>query len=173
MEAPRLLVPRSGAIIRPVTSRRWLLIGIAALLLTLGWSLWTGGTTTSPVGRWIDRAGHPVPDERLSVWIGSDHCGTADTKFMSLAWPLDVPVAYMGGSGTKVYVWDPPDDYLRPGAVTPQTVAAMPSDVRNTGLHRGRLALWVSESNLRQAVFLTDGDEIQRWAFAPGGGYCA
>jgi hypothetical protein len=154
-----------------VTTRRWLLIGIGVVTLIVGWSLWIGWTT-NPVGPWFDRAGNPLPAERLSVWTGSDHCDTANTKFLALAWPPDVPVAYMGDSRTKVYVWQPPDDYLRPGAVTPRVVATMPSDARNTGFNRGRLTLWVSGSNLRQAVFLTDGDEIQRWAFAPGGGYC-
>jgi hypothetical protein len=160
-----------GPTMSSVTTRRWVLIGIGVVILAVGSVIWIGGE--NPVGPWFDRAGNPVPDERLSVWTGSDHCGTANTKFMALAWPLDVPVAYMGESRTKVYVWQPPDDYLRPGAVTPRIVAAMPSGARNTGLHRGRLTLWVSESNLRQAVFVRDGDEIQRWAFAPGGGYCA
>ena len=153
-----------------MTQRRWLLIGVV-ILLVVGWLVWDAWRT-NPVGPWFDRAGNRVPDERLQVWTGADHCDTGSTEFLGLAWPLDVPLAYMGYSRTKVYVWDPPDDYLRPGAVTPQIVAAMPADARDTGLHRGALALWVSESHLRQAVFLTDGDEIQRWAFVPGSGYC-
>jgi hypothetical protein len=154
-----------------VIARRWLLIGTGVVIIAVGSAIWIG--RGNPVGPWLDRAGNPVPDERLSVWTGSDHCGTANTTFMALAWPLDVPVAYMDRFRAKVYVWQPPDDYLLPGAATPRIVAAMPSDATDTGLHRGRLTLWVSESNLRQGVFVTDGDEIQRWAFAPGGGFCA
>jgi hypothetical protein len=142
-----------------VIDRRWLLIGIGVVTLVVGWVVW-GEWTSNPVGRWFDRAGNPVPHERLEVWTGSDHCDTASTKFMALTWPLDVHATYE--SRMESYVWEPPDDYLRPDAVTPRTVEAMPSDAKNTGFHRGQLTLWVSESNLRKAVFVTDGDEIQR-----------
>jgi hypothetical protein len=150
-----------------MTQRRWLLIGFVILVVGwLGWDAWT----TNPVGRWFDRAGDPVPDARLQVWTGADHCDTASTRFMALTWPLDRPAPY--GSRMESYVWQPPDDFGRPEYVTPGIVDVMASDAKNTGFHRGRLSLWVSESNLRKAVFVTDGDEIQRWAFAPGSGYC-
>ena len=147
---------------------RWLLVGVVVLVVSLlVWDPWM----TNPVGRWIDRAGNPVPDERMQVWTGADHCGTASTKFMALTWPLDRPATYE--SRMESYVWQPPDDFVRPEYVTPGVVETMPADAENTGFHRGRLTLWVSESNLRKAVFVMDGDEIQQWAFIPGAGYCA
>jgi hypothetical protein len=67
---------------------------------------------------------------------------------------------------TRIYIWRTgDDDYPSHGlAATRGLVAEMPSGARNTGLNRGRLTLWVSPSTLDQAVFVTDGDTIQRWA---------
>jgi hypothetical protein len=148
---------------------RWLLVGV--VVLAVGWLVW-GAWVTNPVGRWFDRAGNPVSDERLQVWTGSDHCDTASTRFLALAWPLDVTEP-LEPTRMESYVWQPPDDFLRPEYVTPGVVETMPADAENTGFHRGRLTLWVSESNLRKAVFVMDGDEIQQWAFIPGAGFCA
>lgn len=153
-----------------VIDRRWLLFGIGVVTLIVGgvvWDVWT----SNPVGPWFDHAGNPVPAERLEVWTGADHCDTAGTKFMALTWPLDEPATYE--SRMESYVWEPPDDFLLPDAVTPRIVDAMPSDATTTGFHRGQLTLWISESNLRKAVFVTDGHEIQRWAFSAGAGFCA
>jgi hypothetical protein len=91
---------------------------------------------------------------------------------MALAWPVDV-VEPSVPTRLESYVWQPPDDFLRPESVTPGVVETMPTDAENTGFHRDRLTLWVSETNLRKAVFVMDGDEIQRWAFIPGSGFCA
>jgi hypothetical protein len=162
-------VGSEGHTMHAVIRRRWLPIGIAVLALIGGWLFWDAWTS-NPVGRWFDAAGNAVPAERLEVWTGSEHCDTSSTKFMALTWPLGRPAT--SASRIESYVWEPPDDFMRPDAVTPGTVEAMPPDARNTGLHRGDLTLWVSESHLRKAVFVTDGGEIQRWAFAPGAGYC-
>jgi hypothetical protein len=154
-----------------VIDRRWLLISIGVVTVIVGWVVWDAWTS-NPVGRWFDRAGNPIPDERLEVWTGSRSCDISGTTFMALTWPLDAASTYEPEIRMESYVWQPPDGYLRPDAVTPGIVEAMPSDAKNTGFHRGQLTLWISESNLRKVVFVTDGDEIQRWAFDPGTGYC-
>lgn len=153
---------------RTVRDRRQLVVGIALVTLATGWVV-CAERPSNPVGPWLDRAGNLVPDVRLEVWTGSDHCDTSSTKFMALSWPPDEPATYV--RRMESYVWHPPDDWL-PLDDTPRIVQAMPSDAKNTGFHRGDLTLWISESSLRKAVFVIDGDEIQRWAFIQGTGYC-
>ena len=151
------------------TRARWLLAGI--VILGVGWLAWDAWTT-HPVGRWFDRAGEPVPDGTLSVYVGSDHCGWTNTTFIQIDLPLVDPT-YEDNHG--VYIWKTgADDYPWHGvAVTPRYVSAMPPDARDTGLHRGQLSLWVSRTNLDRAVFVTDGEMIQRWAFSSDPTGCA
>jgi hypothetical protein len=150
---------------------RWLVTMGVVMVVVVGWLVWDAWTT-NPVGRWFDGAGNPIAYERMQVYAGSDHCDMASTKFMALAWPLDV-MPPLQPTRMESYVWQPPDDFMRPEYLTPGVVETMPGDAENTGFHRGRLTLWVSESNLRKAVFVMNGDEIQQWAFVPGAGFCA
>jgi hypothetical protein len=74
---------------------------------------------------------------------------------------------------TRVYVWHPsgvePPTTL---ATTPSLVPSVPADASYSGIHRGPWQLWVSPSMSKTAIFMTDGDTIQRWAFATAGVGC-
>ncbi len=105
----------------------------------------------------------------MQVVRGSDHCSWEHVLFMSIAWPLDQPVAtYEEWDGrVRTYVWQTDDAYDRENLATePATVMSMPVDAYYTDLHRGSWELWISPAHLDRAVFVTDGDTIQRWAFA-------
>jgi hypothetical protein len=158
-----------------VTKRRWLLIGMGlVILVAFGSVLWVRWTA-NPVGQWYDRAGNPVPERRFKVWAGDDYCGMGNTIFMALPRTFDPPLPAIGESTRlRHYVWQTgEDDYTSYGLVaTPGLVTVMPSDATNTGLHRGRLELWVSPSTLKQEVFVVDGDTIQRWTLTYGSTGC-
>jgi hypothetical protein len=86
-----------------------------------------------------------------------------------MAWPLDRPVP--GGFGsdprTRVYVWQTDEAYPTDSLATaPKVVEEMPSDAADTGFHRNDWQLWISEAEFDEAVYLTDGDTIERWAHA-------
>ena len=136
------------------------------------------GGPTGQIGTWYDRDGSPVPEGNplvLHLWRGSDHCDWQDSLFVAIAWPLSRPVpgSYMGSPRTRVYVWHP-NGVESPTtlATTPSIVQAMPADARDSGIHRGPWRLWISPSMSKTAIFMTDGDIIQRWAFATTGVGC-
>jgi len=141
----------------------YLLIGV----LVLGASC--GG---EQVGQWLYRDGSPVPNREpfvMQVVRGSDHCSWEEVLFMTMAWPLDQPVAtYEEWDGrVRTYVWQTDAAYDPKNLATqPSIVTSMPGDTYSTGLHRGGWALWISPAHLDRAVFVTNGDTIQQWAFA-------
>jgi hypothetical protein len=133
---------------------------------------------TGQIGTWYDRDGSPVPEGNplvLHLWRGSDHCDWQDSLFVAIAWPLirPVPAPSMGDPRTRVYVWHPEGaEAPITLSTTPSLVRSMPAEARYSGIHRGSWQLWVSPSMSKTAIFMTDGDIIQRWAFATSGVGC-
>jgi hypothetical protein len=161
-----------AAVLIAIAARRWtrwptLVVG-APLALVLSATV-VGGA--SPVGQWYAGDGTALPTGHplvLSVEAGPGHCGEQNVAFLTMAWPLDRPVAgpFMSARRTRVYVWQTSTGYPSRGlATTPGTAARLPSDARDTGLHRGSWHLWVSESELTTGVYLRSGSTIERWAY--------
>ena len=132
-------------------------------------------------GRWFDRNGSPVPNGYgnaplvLSVDFGPGHCNWQDTVFMHMAWPLDQPAGdHLDQDHVRAYVWQT-DDAFAPESLTsePRVVPQMPADAQRTGFHRGDWELWISRSHLDEAVFVTDGDTVQSWAYSEVPPACA
>jgi hypothetical protein len=125
------------------------------------------------VGPWFDRNGSPVLNGYmgarlvLSVEFGSEHCNWQDTAFMYMVWPLDRPAPSNDYDRVRAYVWQT-NAAFAPESLTsePRVVPQMPADARRTGFHRGKWELWISRAHLDEAVFVTDGDIIQSWAYS-------
>jgi nitrite reductase/ring-hydroxylating ferredoxin subunit len=124
------------------------------------------------VGTWYDEEGNPTyfKDERgwhleLHVINGAEHCGWQSASFLTLAWPLGSDFRGASEGAARSYVRDPEgvlggDDAVPP----PDLVASLPDDASYTGYHRGDWQLWVSPSDVDQAVYLVArGRAVERW----------
>jgi hypothetical protein len=138
-----------------------------------------GGSQISQVGQWYFPDGRPAPIGNplvLRVERGPAHCGWQNTLFLWIAWPLDRPVPgqFMGDSRTRVYAWQTTPGYPQSSlAAKPMVVPRLPKGLHDSGLHRGPWDLWVPSAPPPDAIYLTDGETVERWAFATQNPACA
>jgi hypothetical protein len=136
----------------------------------------------SVFGAWYDGQGNPTyyHDEEgwhltLHVIQGAEHCGWQSASFLTLAWPLGSDVQQMGDGDARQYVRDPNDAVGGDFDVPPPDLhAGLPADARSTGYQRGDWQLWVSDTDVDEAVYLVAADgTVERWPRAPTIAACA
>lgn len=122
------------------------------------------------VGTWYDEAGNPTYFRDAEGWHlelhvieGAEHCGWQSASFLTLAWPLG-SVVRDGGGDTRSYVRDPEGVLAGDFEVPPPDLfATLPDDATLTGYHRDEWQLWVSPSEVDQAVYFVAGSVVERW----------
>jgi len=126
------------------------------------------------VGTWFDEQGNPTyfKDERgwhleLHVINGAEHCGWQSASFLTLAWPIgsDFQGGEDGEDAARSYVRDPEGvlagDF---GVPPPELAASLPGGASYSGYHRGDWQLWVSPSDIDEAVYLVAANgSVERW----------
>jgi hypothetical protein len=126
------------------------------------------------VGTWYDEQGNPTyfKDERgwhleLHVINGAEHCGWQSASFLTLAWPVgsDFRGGEDGEDAARSYVRDPEGVLAGDFGVPPPDLAAsLPGDASHSGYHRGDWQLWVSPSDIDEAVYLVAANgSVERW----------
>lgn len=132
----------------------------------------SGVEAGSVFGAWYDDEGNPTyyRDEdgwhlTLLVIRGAEHCGWESAAFLMLAWPLGSDVQRIGGESARQYVRDPNNVLGGDFDVTPPDLQAeLPADAWSTGYHRGDWQLWVSDTDVDEAVYLVAaGGTVERW----------
>ncbi len=129
----------------------------------------------SYIGTWYDVDGNPTYSREGRGWYlelhvieGPEHCGWQSAALLRLAWPLGS--ASTGGEmATRLYVRDPDGVLPTAGSAPLDLAATLPEDAAYVGYHRGPWELWVSPSEVDDAVYLVAGEGavIERWPRSP------
>lgn len=103
---------------------------------------------------WRDASGRRAPVSEIESYGGAEHCGWQDITFLLLRSRDD----------TREYIRDPRGeltDFLHTGY---DGSATLPAGATNTGLHRDRRELWLSDtSDAAYLVSLQDAGDVERW----------
>jgi hypothetical protein len=129
--------------------------------------------STGSNSRWHGPTGQPVPNGRLQVdgeypltvdlQSGPAHCDSQDVQLLDLVWPLGQVVTRYTDA-VRQYVWDPDWVHHFDLLGTPLRDATPPSDAHKTGYSRGRVRLWVADTDADRYVYLQQSDgTFQRW----------
>jgi hypothetical protein len=117
----------------------------------------------------------PSPSPSPGVWLhgskqvdapvaqtlhGVAHCGTQDTIFLIIGWPLGHPQDIMNA---RWYVRNPSGYLMHEVIGEPATNVAPPDDARNTGYHNSNFELWLAPSNQDVAAYIKTGGHFERW----------
>jgi hypothetical protein len=131
------------------------------------------GEPQAAVGTWNGPDGEPLPTGRpfvMDVSRGPTHCGWEDHLFLILSWPLGTLVRgpFMSSRHTHMFVRTSGasselDSSL---ATTFDPDAELPLAARDTGFTREGWHLWVDDSRIDRAVWLVNGDTVERWPAA-------
>lgn len=115
-----------------------------------------------PGPTWHDTEGRAVSGEVINVIRGADHCGWQSVAFLHVGWPLGTEA--QSSTQMRQYVRDP-QGVLPPGIIPPtlELAADLPADAAPSGYVADRLELWISPSEVDQAVYLVVEDRTERW----------
>ena len=112
-------------------------------------------------GDWTNSRGEEVADSVLATYRGAEHCDWQSAVFLSVGWPLGR--SHTTDAGERLYVRDP--DGLFPELLLAafDEDSKLPRDARFTGYRRGDAELWLSPSQADRAIFVVQGDDVERW----------
>lgn len=112
--------------------------------------------------RWQDADGESVPADVVTTYRGAEHCEWQSTVFLLLGWPLGIPAP--NASRARMYVRDAKGKFEHHLRGRFDDDAQLGRDARDTGYRLdGRLELWISEGNRQHAVYIVDGERVERW----------
>lgn len=103
-----------------------------------------------------------------------DYLGVCDwgaALFPEMGWPVGTAVSSLEAG--KLFVRDPEGTFAGMTGDRFDARADLPADAVNTGFHRGVWELWVSPSHGDTAVFLVNGDRVERWPLLPTAPACS
>ena len=113
---------------------------------------------------WRDSAGAEVSRDIAQVIKGSAHCGWENVAFVSLGWPIGVPGSDI--EHKRHYVRDPNDAVDPDGIYHFQAAydgdAELPADAADTGYRYADAELWISPSDVDEAIYFVRPDVIER-----------
>jgi hypothetical protein len=136
-----------------------LLLALAPLLLVAACG--GGNDRTVEWGEpWVDGRGSTVHEHVVSTYPGADHCEWESAVFLHLGWPLGTKEKINAG---RQYVRDPKGLFPEDVSVPLDLDATLPADASYTGYHRGEAQLWLSASEAKEAVFIVQGNNVERW----------
>lgn len=103
---------------------------------------------------WRDASGRRAPVSEVESYRGAEHCGWQDITFLLLR----------STDETREYIRDPRGelgDFLHTAY---DGSATLPAGATNTGLHRDRRELWLSDTgDAAYLVSLHDAEDAERW----------
>lgn len=139
----------------------WLVLPVLAL---------TGCTSPAAEVEYVDYPGPvwrngdrlAVSAEALNVIRGPQHCGWESAAILHVGWPLGRESE--DNSQSRQYVRDPQGALPRDVVSTPPDLAAvLPEDAEASGFVTDGLELWISPSEVDEAVYLVTEGGAERW----------
>ena len=109
---------------------------------------------------WANRWGRTVQER-----VGPGHCDWQSARFLYWA-PPGTPA-----TATRLYVRDPRGVFGDRWTMPFLRSTTLPSDARYTGFRRDGKALWLAADE--RAMYVKDGDRVERWPRIPTGTGCA
>jgi hypothetical protein len=122
------------------------------------------------LGVWSDETGTAVPDGTSGSrgWLmvtterGPSHCALQRVYFLRLAWPPPGLVQFASDASPRVFARDPGHQLpAREVRGSFDAHAERPSDVRDTGFHRGYYRIYVAADG--DAAYVGAGTRFERW----------
>jgi hypothetical protein len=140
------------------------------ILLVVWFLAACAGESMGANSRWHDPTSAERPTasrRRISAHdrleTGPAHCNWQDVQMLDLVWPLGQVVTRYTDA-VRQYVWDPDSVHHFDLLGTPLRDATPPSDARKTGYSRGKIGLWVADTDADRYVYLQQSDgTFQRW----------
>ena len=131
------------------------------------------GDLQAAVGAWYGPDGEPLPTGQpfvMDLYRGPTHCDWDDHLFLILSWPLGtlVPGPFMSSRHTRMFVRTAGTSTELDAslATTFEPDAELPSAANDTGFTREGWHLWVDDGRIDRAVWLVNGDIVERWPAA-------
>jgi hypothetical protein len=111
---------------------------------------------------WVDTSGRPVPTSTVLSFPGHEHCGWENSLWIYFdgGYYLKDPEHVVYGPGDTAFPTDQPRSATR--ADLYQTLSQLPTQAEDSGLRRGDAALWTNPDEDGEAVYLVDGDLVER-----------
>ncbi|HYO44730.1 MAG TPA: hypothetical protein VES19_16135, partial [Candidatus Limnocylindrales bacterium] len=122
-----------------------------------------------PARTWCDAGGRGrVIDEAQLVLTTRYPCNRASAAVLTIGLPLGMPIDRLD---RNEFVRDPADEFLAQGWVTApfEPDATLPADAASTGWTNGNAELWISPSDLANAIYVRVGEATERWPRAADG----
>lgn len=111
---------------------------------------------------WRDGERRAVSAEVLNVIRGPEHCGWGSAAILHVGWPLGRESENI--SQARLYVRDPHGVLPKDAVSTPGDLAAiLPEDAQASGYATDGLELWISRSEIDEAVYLVTEGGVERW----------
>ena len=123
----------------------------------------------TPGRPWCDAGGRGrVIDDSQLVLTTRYPCNRASAAVLSIGLPLGMPIDRLD---RNEFVRDPAGAFLAQGWVTSpfEPDSTLPADAASTGWTNGNVELWISPSELEDAVFMQVGGVMERWPRAAEG----
>ena len=111
---------------------------------------------------WANRWGRTVQER-----VGPGHCDWQSARFLYWA-PPGTPDTLRA---TSLYVRDPRGVFRDRWTMPFLRSTSLPADARYTGFRRDGRALWLAADG--RAMYVKDGDRVERWPRIPTGTGCA
>lgn len=111
---------------------------------------------------WRNGEGQAVSAEVLNVIRGPEHCGWESAAILHIGWPLGTES--QNHLQSRQYVRDPQAVLQREHASAPPDLdVSLPQDAKPSGYATRGLELWVSPSEIDEAVYLVTRGRAERW----------
>ncbi len=139
---------------------------IAVVALT-GVALSVSACGSNPrAGQWVDRSGRPISRALLETSSGGRHCKWESVTFLA----IQARLLGIHRPGALIYARDPDGVLpLRFLAARYGPIASVPRAAEDTGFRLRHLHLWVVPSRINEAVYVVQGESIERWPRTLGG----
>lgn len=116
-----------------------------------------------PGRRWCDAdgKGRRIEDAQLAL-VTRYPCNRARAAVLTIGLSLGMPIDPLA---RNEFVRDPAGDFLAQGWITApfEPAAKLPADAAYTGWTNGNIELWISPSDLANAIYVRVGDAMERW----------
>ena len=137
--------------------RRIVVAAVTALVLA-------GCGGESAEGTWRDERGRT-----LLSYAGDEHCDWESVTFLDSRVDLD---GGSSGNGPQQFVRDPEGELERSYLGAYDGDAVLPQDAIDTGFRLDSVELWIDDTG-PDAVYVVDGDSVERWPRAKSEIGCA
>lgn len=139
-------------------ARRLLLVAFAASLFLLIACSAKGSTNVWTVD------GEHVPTEIIISHTGLEHCGWESATLLHIGSPLGSVME--SGRDVNQYIRDPEGVFSQITGrfrTTYDPNANLSGDAEFSGYVKNSVELWISQTQLDEAIYMVDGSRIERW----------